>query len=104
MIFPGALDGFCPTHRTTLFPINHEYVKAIYRMREVIRRQYKALSTEECFFYRDILGQPYVAACGPPRSLAVVPLIGDKRYYGEAPGRLRGGSGGAADGCAPSES
>ena len=85
MFFTGALDGFCPTHRTKLFPINHEYVTAICRMREVIRRQHKALSTEECFFYRDILGQPYVAACGPPRSLPVVPLIADKRYYGEVP-------------------
>ena len=27
----------------------------------------------------------------PPRSLAVVPLIGDKRYYGEAPVGLAGG-------------
>src|ERR1017187_1518459 len=27
----------------------------------------------------------------PPRSLAVVPLIADKRYYGETPGALRGG-------------
>src|ERR1035438_7204475 len=26
---------------------------------------------------------------GPPRRLTVVPLIGDKRYYGESPVRLR---------------
>jgi hypothetical protein len=25
----------------------------------------------------------------PPRSLPVVPLISDQRYYGEAPARLR---------------
>jgi len=34
------------------------------------------------------------AAPEPPRSLAVVPLIGDKRYYGETPMRVRWGSGG----------
>jgi hypothetical protein len=62
-------------------------------MSEVIRRQHKATSTEECIFYRDILGQPYVAACGPHGSLTVVPLIADKRYYGEAPGRPRWGYG-----------
>ena len=40
-------------------------------------------------------GPPFLQSCtrpsrGPHRSLAVVPLIGDKRYYGEAPVRLRG--------------
>ena len=34
------------------------------------------------------LPQPSPAARGPRRSLAVVSLIADKRYYGETPGRL----------------
>jgi hypothetical protein len=34
------------------------------------------------------------AAPEPPRSLPVVPLIADKRYYGEAPGSVRWGYGG----------
>jgi hypothetical protein len=25
-VFPGALDGFCPTTRAMLFRLNHEYV------------------------------------------------------------------------------
>ena len=31
-------------------------------------------------------------SCEPHRSLAVVPLIPDKRYYGESPASLQGGS------------
>jgi hypothetical protein len=38
---------------------------------------------------RDALAHRPRSACGPRRSLAVVPLIGDKRYYGETPMRLR---------------
>jgi hypothetical protein len=34
------------------------------------------------------------AAPQPPRSLPVVPLIGDKKYYGEAPVELRVAYGG----------
>src|ERR1035441_10607873 len=34
---------------------------------------------------------PSATARGPHRSLPVVPLIPDKRYYGEAPGGLRRG-------------
>ena len=73
--------------------------QAVCRMSEVIRRQHKATSTEECIFYRDILGQPYVAGCGPHGSLTVVLLIAEKR----STARLRGASGGATDGCAASE-
>jgi hypothetical protein len=36
---------------------------------------------------------PPAPASYPPRSLAVVPLIPDKRYYGETPVGLAGGSG-----------
>ena len=39
---------------------------------------------------RDALAHRPRSAGGCRRSLAVVPLIGDKRYYGEAPMRLRG--------------
>src|ERR1035441_1948463 len=38
---------------------------------------------------RDALAHRTRIACGSHRSLAVVPLIGDKRYYGETPMRLR---------------
>src|ERR1035441_7344144 len=37
----------------------------------------------------DALAHRPRTACGSRRSLAVVPLIGDKRYYGETPMRLR---------------
>ena len=76
MFFTGALDGFCPPPRAMLCRLNHEYFTSnLPGMREVIRRQHKALSTKECFFYRDILGQPSVDASRPHRSLPVVPLI-----------------------------
>jgi hypothetical protein len=39
------------------------------------------------------LGAGGPAVWGTRRSLPVVPLIGDQRYYGEAPVRLPGGSG-----------
>src|ERR1035438_3309076 len=38
---------------------------------------------------RDALAHRPRTACGPRRSLAVGPLIGGKRYYGETPMRLR---------------
>src|ERR1017187_573019 len=38
---------------------------------------------------RDALAHRPRTACGSRRSLAVVPLIGDKRYYGDTPMRLR---------------
>ena len=75
VFFPGALNRFVPPTALGYSHLVMNTSQAICRMREVIRRQHKALSSEECFFYRDILGQPYVAACGPHRSLAVVPLI-----------------------------
>ena len=93
MFFTGALDGFVPPTALSCSQLIMNTSQAICRMREVIRRQHKALSTEEYLFYRDILGQPSVAACGPHRSLPVVPLIADKRYYGEAPGKIRWGYG-----------
>jgi len=37
----------------------------------------------------DAPANPSAAACGPHRSLPVVPLIADKRYYGETPAGLR---------------
>src|ERR1017187_10213956 len=39
---------------------------------------------------REVLAHRPRSACGSRRSVAVVPLIGDKRYYGETPMRLRG--------------
>ena len=38
---------------------------------------------------RDALAHRPRTACGPRRSLAVAPLIGDQRCYGEAPMGLR---------------
>src|ERR1022692_4440146 len=40
---------------------------------------------------RDALAHRPRTACGSRRRLAVVPLIGDKRYYGDTPMRLRRG-------------
>src|ERR1035438_8177406 len=40
-----------------------------------------------------IPGSPTGASPWPRRNLAVVPLIGDKRYYGEVPARPGGGYG-----------
>jgi hypothetical protein len=37
---------------------------------------------------RDALAPPGPAARGSPRSLTVVPLIPDQRYYGETPGNV----------------
>src|SRR5208283_1650644 len=37
----------------------------------------------------DTLAGPSATACGPHRRLPVVPLIADKRCYGEPPGGLR---------------
>jgi hypothetical protein len=42
---------------------------------------------------RRMAGYASIASQDPHRSLPVVPLIGDKRYYGEAPARLPGRSG-----------
>jgi hypothetical protein len=39
---------------------------------------------------RDALAHRTRTSCGSHRSLAVVPLIEDKRYYGETPMRLWG--------------
>jgi hypothetical protein len=44
-----------------------------------------------------------IPACGPHRSLAVVPPLVERRYYGEAPARFRWGLGVSAGGrgCCP---
>jgi len=54
---------------------------------------------EPRFYRQDHLWQPGKVMGASPdtrRSLAVVPLIRDKRYYGEAPARLRWGYGGVS--------
>ena len=47
----GALDRICPTPLAKLFPLNMNTSQAIGRMREVIRRQHKALSPEDSYIF-----------------------------------------------------
>ena len=58
------------------------------------KKQASSLFSVECGEQRPLPPAPTsVAAPEPHRSLPVVPLIADKRYYGEAPARPAGGSG-----------
>ena len=54
------------------------------------KKKDSSLFSAECGEQRSLPPAPTsVAAPGPHGSLPVVPLIGDQRYYGEAPGRIR---------------
>ena len=58
------------------------------------KKKGSSLFSPECGEQRSLPPAPTsVAAPDPHGSLPVVPLIGDKRYYGESPARPAGGSG-----------
>jgi integrase len=52
VFFPGALNRFVPPTALGYSHLVMNTSQAICRMREVIRRQHKALSTEDCYIFR----------------------------------------------------
>ena len=83
-----CISGACPASLSFVSPDSRRLPQSILPMQ---------LSLQQCAPIWDTLllhNQKSLyhhrrTACGSRRSLAVVPLIGDQRYYGETPMRLR---------------
>ena len=84
----GSRAVLPPSHDTISRRLEHKSFS--YRPLE-IKTRLGALNSRACWPQTAPARHPTFlgAAPGPHGSLPVVPLIPDKRYYGEAPGRLR---------------
>jgi hypothetical protein len=98
--WPGKLFGFASSHlccssrhrRCHLLQFRHDFARAVGGTLCPVLGS--SLFSVEWGEQRPLPPAHTVAAPDPHRSLPVVPLIADKRYYGETPVRLPGGPAG----------
>jgi len=83
-----CVSGACPASLSFVSPDSRRLPQSILPMQLSLQqcapiRDTFLLHNQKCLYHHPR------TACGSRRSLAVVPLIGDQRYYGETPMRLR---------------